>query len=783
MVTSRHVLPIPDRVPPGHIAYDARDPESRFAPIGTLAPPAGAPNILVMLLDDVGFGASSAFGGPVYTPTAERLAAGGLRYTRFHTTGLCGPTRAALLTGRNHHSVGMGGLTEGATSAPGYTSVRTNDKATLPETLRLNGYATAQFGKCHEVPVWETGPAGPFDRWPTGTGFEHFYGFLGGTTDQYHPALYDGTTAVEPDRAPGDGYHFTEDMTNRSIAWVRQQKALQPDRPFFVYWTPAATHAPHHVPGHWADRYRGRFDDGWDAVRDRTFARQKELGVLPADAELTGRPAEIPAWDGMDEALKPVLRRQMEVYAGYLEHTDRQLGRLIDALGGLGVLDDTLVYLILGDAGASAEGGPRGTANETIAVNGFGDLETPEFLRERIGALGGPGADNHYAVGWAYAMGTPYRWTKQVASHFGGTRVGTVVYWPHGIGSRGELRHQFHHVIDVAPTVLEVAGLPQPTQVHGVTQAPVEGVSMEYSFNDANAPGRRTTQYFEMLGNRGIYHEGWMAVTRHRTPWVVTGETVPYDEDVWEVYDTGSDWTQARDLAHDEPDRLVELQRLWLIEATRYGVLPLDDRVAERFNPDAAGRPTLVRGDTQTLYPGMGHLNDSSVLNVRNRSYAVTAEVEVPDGGAEGVLIVQGGAGGGWSLYLVEGRPRYCYNLLGVQRFYVGSDRTVPPGTHQVRVEFGYDGGGLGKGGTVSLYLDGDTVGEGRVEATQPLVFALDETTDVGRDTGSAVTPEYDASDNSFTGRINWIQLDVGKDDHDHLVPPAHRYRIATARH
>jgi arylsulfatase len=779
----RTVLPIPDRVPPGAVTYDAKDPETSFPAIVPLRPPAGAPNILVALLDDVGFGASSAFGGPVATPTADRLAAGGLRYTRFHTTAMCSPTRAALLSGRNHHSVGMGGITELATSAPGYNSIRTNDKATLPETLRLNGYATAQFGKCHEVPVWETSPAGPFDRWPTGTGFDYFYGFVGGETNQYYPAIYDGTTAVQPDRSPEEGYHFTDDMTDRSIVWVRQQKALQPDRPFFVYWAPGATHAPHQVPREWADRYRGRFDDGWDALRERTFARQRELGVIPADAELTRRHAEIPAWYELDEALKPVLRRQMEVYAGYLEHTDHHLGRLVDTLDALGVLDDTLVYLIIGDNGASAEGSLQGTFSEMINFNGMGALESPEFLRERIDDLGGPEAYNHYAVGWAHAMGTPYQWTKQAASHFGGTRNGTVVHWPHGIGARGELRHQFHHVIDVAPTVLEVAGLPQPIQVQGVTQAPIEGVSMAYSFHDAGAPERRTTQYFEMLGNRGIYHLGWTAVTRHRIPWEVSDEKAGFDADVWELYDTMSDWTQAYDLAREEPERLAELQRLWLTEAARHQVLPMDDRGAERFSPETAGRPTLAQGDTQVLFEGMGHLNEHSVVNLKNRSHAVTAEVVVPDGGAEGVLLAQGGVGGGWSLYVKDGRPRYCYNLLGVQRFYVGSDREVPAGTHQVRMEFGYDGGGLGRGGTVSLYLDGEKVGEGRVEATEPVVFSADETTDVGRENGSVVTPEYGATGNAFTGRVNWVQLDVGKDDHDHLITPEERYRVAMARH
>ena len=518
----RDILPIPDPPYVGVTTYDAKDPDTRFPPITPLRPPDGAPNVLIVLIDDVGFAASTAFGGPCNTPTFERLAADGLKYTRFHTTALCSPTRAALLSGRNHHSVGMGGITEIATSAPGYSSVRPKNKAPIAETLKLNGYSTAQFGKCHEVPVWETSPMGPFDGWPTGSGFEHFYGFIGGETNQYAPAIYRDTVPVEPEVAPGEEYHFTEDMTDRTIEWIRQQKALMADKPFFVYYAPGATHAPHHVRPEWSDRYRGAFDDGWDALRERSFARQKELGVIPADAELTARPAEIPAWDDMPDDLKPVLARQMEVYAGFLEHTDHNVGRLIDSLEELGILDDTLVYVMIGDNGASAEGTPQGCFNELIVLNGAGGLETTEFMASKIDKFGTPEAYNHYAVGWAHAMDTPYQWTKQVASHWGGTRNGTIVRWGNGIKARGELRSQFHHVIDVAPTILEAAGLPEPTFVHGIQQAPIEGVSMAYSFDDADAAERRTTQYFEMFVNRGIYHNGWTAVTRHSIPWAAT---------------------------------------------------------------------------------------------------------------------------------------------------------------------------------------------------------------------------------------------------------------------
>jgi arylsulfatase len=782
---ARDQLPIPDRPYDGPVHEDAKDPEATFPPIEPLRPPVGAPNVLVVLIDDAGFAASSAFGGPCRTPTAERLAAGGLRFNRFHTTALCSPTRAALLSGRNHHSVGMGGITELATSAPGYSSLRPNTCAPLPETLRLNGYSTAQFGKCHEVPVWQTSPMGPFDNWPSpGGGFEYFYGFIGGEANQYYPALYEGTIPVEPQRTPEEGYHLTDDMTDKAIAWVRQQKALMPDKPFFVYFAPGATHAPHHVPSEWSEAYKGRFDQGWDELREQILARQKELGVVPGDAELTARPAEIPAWDDMPDELKPVLARQMEVYAGFLEHTDHHVGRLVDALEDLGVLEDTLVYYIVGDNGASAEGTVNGTFNEYFSLNGASAMETVEMMAGNIDAFGSPHAYNHYAVGWAHALDTPYQWTKQVASHWGGTRNGTVVHWPRGIEAKGEVRSQFHHVIDVAPTVLEVAGLPEPAFVHGVEQRPIEGVSMRYAFDDASAAERHTTQYFEMFVNRGIYHEGWTAVTRHSIPWVMGTELPAIADDVWELYDTNADWTQARDLAAELPEKLAELQELFLEEARKYNVLPLDDRRVERLSAETAGRPTLIRGKSQLLFPGMGRLTESSLLDIKNKSHAVTAQIAVPEGGANGVVVAQGGAFGGWSLYLHEGRLKYCYSFFGVRRFTVESEAAVPAGEHQVRMEFAYDGGGLAKGGTVTLYVDGESAGEGRVEHTQPLIFSADETADVGNETGTTVSDDYDAGSSRFTGTIEWVQIDLGEDaeDADHLISPEERLRIAMAR-
>jgi arylsulfatase A-like enzyme len=768
--TFRNVLPISDLDRPRLTTYDAKDTETSFPPITMARPPEGAPNVVVILIDDAGFGSSSVFGGPCHTPNLERIAADGLRYTRFHTTSLCSPTRAALLSGRNHHTVNMGGITEGATSAPGQTSVRPNTCAPVAETLRLNGYSTAQFGKCHEVPVWETSPVGPFDHWPhPGGGFEYFYGFVGGETSQYYPALYENVNPVEPGRTPEEGYTLNEDLADHAIAYINRQKALAPDKPFFVYYAPGATHAPHHVPTEWSDRYRGRFDEGWDTLREQTFARQKELGVIPADAELTARTEGLSSWEETDDAMKPVLARQMEVYAGFMEQTDHHIGRVLDSIKELGILDQTLVMVIIGDNGASAEGTLQGTLNEMITLNGMGNLETPEYLAAHIGDLGTPGSNNHYAVAWAHAMNTPYQWTKQVASHWGGTRNGTIVHWPAVIEAKGEVRHQFHHVIDVAPTILEVAGLPEPTVVHGVTQKPYEGVSMAYTFNDGSAADRHTTQYFEMVGNRGIYHNGWSAVTKHRTPWETGALQLPaFDDDVWELYDASTDWTQARDLSAEHPGKLHELQRLWLIEAVKYNVLPLDDRFAERANPQVAGRPALISGNSQRIYRGMVRLTEESVLNIKNRSHAVTAQVTVPDGGAEGVVIAQGGQAGGWSLYVHQGALSYCYNFFGVDRFFVRASAPLPAGDHQVRFEFDYDGGGLAQGGTVTLFVDGDAVGSGRVDHSEPGRFSAEETCDLGVDLGSVVSTDYAPGRNAFTGTVAWAQIDVGDLDLKH---------------
>lgn len=777
---SRSILPIPDRQFVGLTTYDAKDPNTKYPPIKELRPPESAPNVLIVLIDDAGFGSTSAFGGPCNTPNIEKLAKGGLKYTRFHTTALCSPSRQAILTGRNHHSVGMGSITEMATSAPGNSSVRPKDKSPIAEILKLNGYSTAQLGKCHEVPVWEVTPVGPFNQWPTGSGFEYFYGFVGGEANQYYPGLYQGTTAVEPEKTPEEGYTLNDDLSERASTWIRQQKALMPDKPFFMYYAPGATHAPHHVPKEWSDKYKGKFDKGWDEQRKETFERQKKLGVIPKDAVLTERPKEIPDWDGTDDKLKPVLSREMEIYAGFMEQTDHCIGKVIDTIEDLGILDDTLIFLIIGDNGASAEGTLNGCFNEMTTLNGLPGIETTDFLLSKINDFGTPAAYNHYAVSWAHAMNTPYQWTKQIASHWGGTRNGMIVHWPTGIKAKGEVRNQFHHVIDVAKTILDVAGLPEPAIVNSIQQAPFEGFSMKESFNDAKIPDNHTVQYFEMFGNRGIYHNGWTAMTKHSTPWIVA-KPPAFDNDVWELYGP-DDWTQSKNIAKENPEKLAELQRLWLIEAVKYNVVPLDDRSYERINPDIAGRPQLIRGNKQLLFSGM-RVAEHCVLTLKNKSYSVTADVVIPASvKTNGVIITQGGEVGGWSFYAKDGKLKYCFNYFGIDYYIIESDTDIPAGKHQLRVEFKYDGSGLGKGGDVTLYYDGKQVGKGRVEKTIPMGYSADEACDVGSDTGSPASTDYGPTGNKFNGLINWVQIEVGTEDNDHLISPEERFQMAMAK-
>jgi len=778
-LTGREILPIPDIPSKGKMALDARKAE--FPAIEPLRPPEGAPNVVIVLIDDMGFGCPSANGGPVNMPAMEKIAERGLLYNRFHTTALCSPTRQALLTGRNHHSAGMGSVAEVATGAPGNDSVRPNSVATVAEMLRLNGYSTGAVGKMHQTPTWEVSMSGPFDRWPTGDGFEKFYGFVGGETNQWAPTLYLGNYPVEPPGTAEEGYHFSEDVVDKAIAWVRGLHVMTPDKPFFLYCSFGATHAPHHVPPEWVDKYKGVFDKGWDAVREETLANMKAKGIVPPDTELTGRPEGVEAWDDLNDDQKKVYARLMEVYAGFAEHTDAQVMRLIEALDEMGIYDDTLFIYIAGDNGASAEGGLDGSFNELVPLNG--GHETLEDILPRLDKVGGPEAYNHYPVGWAHAMNCPYQYTKQVASHWGGTRNGMALSWPNGIKAKGEIRQQFHHVIDIVPTILEVAGLPEPYMVNGVAQKPIEGVSMAYTFDDPEAEDRHVTQYFEMFGNRGIYQDGWTAVTRHSLPWV-TREWPSFDEDEWELYDTNVDWSQANDLSKEMPDKLRELQELFLIEASKYNVFPLDDRRYERFNPAIAGRPDLPRGrTTMTFFPGMTHLMEMTVLNVKNRSHTITAEVEIPEEGADGVIIAQGGRFAGWSLYVKDGAAKYCHNFLDKEYSYVGGEEKLPTGTVNIRYHFDFDGGQPGAGGTGTLHVNEKVVAEGRISHTVPFIFAADETLDVGVDGAAPVTDDYPEGEaNQFTGVINWVRVDLEEDDVSHLEPEEQKYHRIMAR-
>ncbi len=751
----RTVLPIAEPKVKPITTIDARD--ATVPPRFEVKSPAKAPNVVIVLIDDFGFGHSSAFGGPVRTPTLERLASEGLKYNRFHTTALCSPTRVALLTGHNHHPNNAGAIMELATAFPGNTGVRPKEITTLAEILRQNGYSTAAFGKYHETPPWEVSISGPFDRWPTDSGFEKFYGFIGGEANQWAPAIYDGSVRIE--HTPKPGYHFTTDMTDQAIRWVSAQQSLTPDKPFYLYYAPGATHAPHHVPKEWIAKNKGRFAEGWDKLREETFARQKQLGVVPADAKLTPRPAEIPAWDGMSVDQKRLFERQMETFAGFGEQTDQEVGRLVAQLEAIGELDNTLFFFIAGDNGASAEGGPEGTYNEMMALNGI--VGKADQMLEHVEDWGGPETYPHFAIGWAWAGNTPFQWTKQVASHFGGTRNGMVMRWPKGFAARGELRSQFHHVIDVAPTVLEAAGIPQPKVVNGVKQRPMDGVSMLYSARDAKASDRRTTQYFEMFGNRGIYHDGWVASTRHSIPWIMGAELPALSDDVWELYNVDEDFSEANDLAKANPSKLAELQKIFLKEAVRNHVLPIDDRRAERFNPAIAGRPDLMSGRKElTVYPGMVGMMENAFLNVKGVHHTVTAEVEIDDAKTSGVIIAQAGYFGGWTLYLKQGRPHHEYNWFAIERTNIQGADALTPGKHTIRYEFIPDAAAPGSGGRSILSVDGKQVADGHIPKTQPFMFSADEGADVGQDNETDVSPDYAQGDNQFTGRIIEVKLE-----------------------
>lgn len=722
--------------------------------------PANAPNVLLVLIDDLGFAGTSSFGGPVATPNFDRIARGGVKYNNFHTTAVCSPTRTALKSGRNHHVNNMGGIIETGTAFPGNTGQIPQNVAPLAEMLRLNGYATAAFGKWHETAAWEASVAGTFDRWPTRQGFDKFYGFLGGETDHWAPSIYDG---VAPVTIPEDSdYHFLTDMTDQTVAWIGYQKALTPDKPFFAYYAPGAVHAPHHVPADWIAKWKGKFDGGWDVMRQQILDRQINSGVVPKGTELAPKPDAVPDWNTLSADEKRLFTRQAEVFAAFVDMTDHSVGRVIDAIEQTGQLDNTLMIFVYGDNGSSAEGGRNGMFSEMTYFNGVQET-VPDMLKV-IDKWGSHETYPHMAAGWAVMFDTPYTWTKQVASDPGGTKVGMTIHWPKGIKSKGELRTQFHHVIDVAPTILEAAKLPEPTMVNGIKQRPMDGVSMAYTFDDADAKERRTTQYFEIFGNRAIYHNGMWARTIHKAPWESKPRRSLDDDSAWELFDLSSDFSLVNDLAAEQPEKLEELKKLFLSEASKNFALPLDDRVFERVNAELVGRPDLMAGRTSlTLAQGMTGMTENVFINIKNKSKTVTAEIEVPEGtAANGTVIAQGGRFGGWSLYVKDGVPAYTYNFLGLNQTEVAATEKLPSGKSNVRLEFAYDGGGVGKGGVATIFINDKKVGEGRVERTQPMIFSADETADVGIDLATPVVESIGSGRKSkFTGRIPKVTVEV----------------------
>ncbi len=751
----RSALPIPQPKPDSITTLDARD--ANAPPRFEVKAPEGAPNVVIVLIDDIGFGASRAFGGPIAMPTLDQLASAGLKYNRFHTTALCSPTRTALLTGHNHHANNAGAIMELATAFPGNTGIRPLEITPLAQILRSNGFSTAAFGKYHETPPWEVSVSGPYDRWPTGSGFDKFYGFIGGETNQWAPAIFDGVTRVEPPQTKN--YHFTTDMTDQAIRWVSAQQSLTPDKPFYLYFAPGATHAPHHVPKEWIAKYEGQFNGGWDTLREETFERQKKMGIIPANTKLTPRPKEIPAWADMSADQKRLFERQMETFAGFAEHTDHEVGRLVAQLEKIGALENTLFLYIVGDNGSSAEGGPEGSYNEMMALNGI--VGRAEQMMGHIDDWGGPTTFPHFAIGWAWATNAPFQWTKQVASHFGGTRNGMVMHWPKGIQAKGEIRSQFHHVIDVAATALEATKIPQPKTVNGISQRPMDGVSMLYSTTDAKAAGQRTTQYFEMFGNRGIYHEGWVACTRHSIPWLMV-QNPPLKDDVWELYHVDEDFSQAENLAEKNPGKLKELQAVFEKESIRNHVFPIDDRRSERFMASIAGRPDLMGGrKSLTVYPGMTGMMENAFINVKGVPHSVTAEVDVPDDKTSGVIIAQAGYFGGWALYMKDGKAHHEYNFFGLERTKVSSENALAPGKHTISYEFIPDSKNPGTGGKSILSIDGQKVAEGQIPKTQPFVFSADEGADVGIDAETNVSNDYQPGlPSTFTGKIEKVTVE-----------------------
>jgi arylsulfatase len=746
-------LPKPDPAFSGKIGTTYKDSTPNYPqPVQS---PKGSPNVLLILLDDVGFGMSSTFGGPVPTPHMDRLAGNGLKYNRFHTTALCSPTRGALLAGRNHHSIATGVIIEMGTGYPGYTGIIPKNTALVSQILRDNGYATGMFGKWHNTPEPDISPAGPFDRWPTGLGFDYFYGFNQGETHQYYPTIYRNTTWVPQPKSPEQGYHFTADMTDEAIAWTRNIRAAEPNKPWFNYFSTSGIHAPHHAPKEWREKFVGQFDHGWDKQREKTHAKQLEIGIIPKGTKLTPRPTEIAAWDDLKPDAKKVYTRLMENYAAYMAYTDAEVGRLIESLRDSGELDNTLILYVVGDNGASAEGGLEGTFSELASLLGL-QLGLDSTI-QRIDEIGGPSSEPHVPVGWAWAMNAPFQWTKQVASHFGGTRNPMVVHWPAGIKSKGETRTQFHHVIDVVPTILEACKIPEPKEVNGITQKPIEGTSMVYSFDDSNAKGRRSTQYFELATNRAIYHDGWIACSRYGLPWQTAGRGDGFIDAPWELYNINEDFSQSENLVQREPAKLRELQAKFLEQAKLYDVLPLDPRFSERLDPR-----NRLSGELRTRWTYYGNnvwLPEPIGPLVFPRAHTITAEVEIPEGGAEGVITCAGAFSAGWSLYVQDGKPAFRYTAFDVADITIPGTETLPAGKVTVQTEFAPDGKPEG-GGRLTLRVNGKKVGEGELKRSF-FRHGL-EPFEVGRDSITPVSPDYQGNF-PFTGKIDKVTFSLTK--------------------
>ena len=724
--------PMPEKV------TQALPSEVPLPPQFEVTAPKGAPNVVIILLDDVGFAAPSAFGGAVNMPTAEKLADNGLRYNKFHTTALCAPTRAALKSGRNHHKVNMGSIPEIATGYAGNSTVVPDYAQPVAEILRLNGYNTGAFGKWHETPGRETTAAGPQTRWPTRQGFEKFYGFVGAEDNMWDPTIHDGVTVVDAPKK--EGYHFTADMTDQAIGWMRQQKSIKPDKPFFIYYSSAGSHSPHHVSKEWIAKYKGKFDEGWDVLRERNLQNQIKAGIVPEGTQMAKAPDSIPKWDSLTPQQKKIYARQAEVFAAFTEYSDYEAGRLIQAIEDLGELDNTLVIYITGDNGASVEGDRTGQWNWNHYLNGV--EETPDEQEAKLEEWGGPTTYPMYHMGWAIAFNSPFALSKQVAGDFGGTRNGTVIHWPKRIQKGGGLRTQFSHVNDVAPTILEAANLPMPNTINGVTQIPMQGTSLMYTFDNPDAKEKHNTQYFEIIGNRGIYHNGWMARTTVMYPWMAPERMNPVaDDSGWQLFDTTKDFSLSNDLADQEPERLVAMKKKFMEEAIDNQVLPLDDRLLERLVPSVAGRPTLLGDRTSMdLYPYAWNMVEDSILNVKNTSSSITAQLDVKPGQKEsGVIFSQGGRFGGWSLYVENNVPAYTYNYMGKQYTFT-SNQPLPVGQSELRFEIDYDGGGVGKGADVRMKINNKVVAVGRLDQTIASRFSIDEGADVGLDRGSAVT-------------------------------------------